>query len=151
MSADIRSLIGHLRSPNYREQAAAADKLGELADPAAEEALLDSLWGRTYRLIDEEGSPGRYHAILSSAARALARLNTDRAFDALVSRIRSSPRTDQLGVAAAVFGLSFSPRPDAADVIRAVTPQLDADSGEYLAREIEWALDRISGRAAGGR
>jgi hypothetical protein len=151
MSDDLQRLIGQLRSPNYREQAAAADQLGEFANPLAEAALLDCFAGNTYQLIDQDGSPGRYHAIVLSAARALARLNTEKAFGALVTKARSNSRSDQLGIAAAVSGLSYSQRLEVADIIRAVTPQLDADGGSYLAQEIKQALERIESRVACSR
>jgi len=140
MDPKIKTLIEKLRNPNYLAQAAAARQLGELADAAAEQALLNSFWGNTYQLIDQDGSPGRYHAIISSAAKALAQLNTNRAFDALVSRVQQNKYNDQLGTAAAVYGLSFSSRAGVVEIIRSVVPRPNEDSGAYLADEIFKAL-----------
>ena len=53
---------------------------------ALQDVSLSVPTGKTYGLIDSDGSPGSYFAILSSAAKALALLDTDRAFDALVAR-----------------------------------------------------------------
>lgn len=146
----VQGLIEQLRISSYREQAAAAEQLGELADPAAEQPLLDSFWGETYRLIDQDGAPGRYFAIISSAAKALAKLNADKAFDSLVDKIRSSPPSDQLGVAAAVYGLSFSPRLGAESILRSINSQIDKDSGKFLVKEIDSALKRIMSRRGEG-
>jgi HEAT repeat protein len=148
-SREVLQLIRQLRDPNYEVQVAAARRLGNLADPASENALLDCFAGKTYALINREGNPGIYDAILSSAAEALALVNTDRAFHALVAKVRANDKRDQLGVSAAVYGLTFSRRPGIEQVLESIEPHFDADSGEYLRRRIDEALARIREGASG--
>jgi len=144
MNKNVLDLIAQLRSPDYKKQAEAAEVLGEIADKAAEEALLKCFSAETYSLISQEGNPDRYYTIISSAAKALAKLNTDKAYHALVKKVRDNERSDQLGVAAAVYGLTFSPRPGTGHILQAIKPRIDADCGQYLADEIKKALSKLA-------
>jgi hypothetical protein len=120
-----------------------------LADASSEKALIDAFRGNTYRLIDQGGALEPYFVIISSAAQALAKLNTDTAFNALVSKVRQNARGGQVGLAATVYGLSFSPRAGVEDTIRSIERWRDAASGNYLPPEIDKALHRIKLRRQG--
>ena len=148
-SEEVYQLITQLRDPNYKVQVGAARRLGDLADPASEKALLECFAGKTYKLINREGNPGIYDEILSSAAEALAKLNTDGAFRTLVARVGANDKRDQLGVSAAVYGLGFSRRPGVTQILESIKPHLDADSGDYLRRRIEEVLAGIRAGAPG--
>lgn len=139
----VSQLIEQLSDPDCNLQVEAAEQLGLLGDPTAESALLDSLAGKTYPLIRQDGSAPRYFWIIASAAQALARLNTDSAWCALVSKIQENKHMNQCGTAAAVYGISFSPRTGIEAILRSVVPRMDEDSGDFLRRQIDRALEQI--------
>jgi HEAT repeat protein len=112
-SQAVAPLIACLRDRRYRVQVAAAQALGAISDPAAVPALIRMFDGQTYGLIEEDGAPGRYFAILEGAAHALGRIGIPLAIERLLAQLHQDAHIYRDVTAAAAVALGFARHPEA--------------------------------------
>jgi len=108
VSQAVAPLIACLRDRRYRVQVAAAQALGSIGDPAAVPALIHMFDGQTYGLIEEDGAPGRYFAILESAAHALGLIKAKGAIERLLAQLHQDPDIYRDETAAAAVALGYA-------------------------------------------
>jgi HEAT repeat protein len=113
----VAPLIVCLRDQRYRVQVAAAQALGSIGDAAAVPALILMFDGQTYGLIEEDGAPGRYFAILESAAHALAQIGSPPAIERLLAQLHQDVHIHRDETVAAAVALGYAHHPEAFPIL----------------------------------
>ncbi|MBZ0288018.1 MAG: HEAT repeat domain-containing protein [Anaerolineae bacterium] len=110
----VESLLPLARDRRWEVQGAVAEALGLISDLRALDTLKHMYDGETYSLIESDGAPHRYRAIVGGAAIALARLYRQHGdsviLDTLINRFQQRIQTafDGVGIACTIQGLPYT-------------------------------------------
>lgn len=109
-SSIVDRLISVLKDENPMRRAMAAKALGIIADPAAVDALIETLAGEGYYYLEE--FPVRYFVV-----KALEQIGDKRAIEPLVAYLHGDTWFSRIEAAKSLLSLGYTPRTEPLDVL----------------------------------